>query len=136
MLRHLYRKSLSTLPACDPIHLLPPSLATSLLPSAIGSDRASSSSAMGGLQANSSGSRKPLDESPVYIVSAARTPLGAFGGSLAHLTATELGAIAIKGAVERAGVAPDQIEEVFMGNVCRCGRRRAVRREGCALGAS
>jgi acetyl-CoA C-acetyltransferase len=48
-----------------------------------------------------------------------RTPLGAFGGSLAHMSATDLGAVAIKAAVERAGISPDQVEEVFMGNVCR-----------------
>src|SRR5258706_5484048 len=54
---------------------------------------------------------------PIFIVSAARTPIGAFGGSLAQLRAPELGAIAIKGALARAKIAPDQVEEVFMGNV-------------------
>src|SRR6195952_5438014 len=53
----------------------------------------------------------------VYIVSATRTPIGSFGGSLAPLSATQLGAIVIKSAVERAGLKPDQIQEVFMGNV-------------------
>lgn len=53
----------------------------------------------------------------VYIVSVARTPIGAFNGSLATLSATQLGAIAIKGALEKAGVAPEMVEEVFMGNV-------------------
>jgi acetyl-CoA C-acetyltransferase len=54
---------------------------------------------------------------PVYIVSAARTPIGAFMGTLSTLTAPQLGATAIKGALARAKVAPDAIEEVFMGNV-------------------
>lgn len=53
----------------------------------------------------------------VYIVSATRTPVGSFGGSLASLSATQLGAVAIKSAVEKAGLKPEQIQEVFMGNV-------------------
>lgn len=53
----------------------------------------------------------------VYIVSVARTPIGSFSGSLASLSATKLGAIAIKGAVERAGIKPAEVQEVFMGNV-------------------
>ncbi|RFZ90918.1 acetyl-CoA C-acyltransferase [Mucilaginibacter conchicola] len=53
----------------------------------------------------------------VYIVSATRTPIGSFGGSLASLSATQLGAIAIKSAVEKAGLQPADIQEVYMGNV-------------------
>ncbi|HVV53896.1 MAG TPA: acetyl-CoA C-acyltransferase [Mucilaginibacter sp.] len=53
----------------------------------------------------------------VYIVSATRTPIGSFGGSLASLPATQLGAIVIKSAVEKAGLKPEQVQEVFMGNV-------------------
>ena len=53
----------------------------------------------------------------VVIVSATRTPIGAFGGSLSGLSATQLGAIAIKSAVERSGLRPDQIQEVYFGNV-------------------
>jgi acetyl-CoA C-acetyltransferase len=53
----------------------------------------------------------------VYIVSAVRTPIGSFGGSLSSVPATQLGAIAIKAAVERAGIKPEDINEVFMGNV-------------------
>jgi acetyl-CoA C-acetyltransferase len=53
----------------------------------------------------------------VYIVSAVRTPVGSFGGSLSALTASQLGATAIKAAVERAGIDPEQVQEVFMGNV-------------------
>ena len=53
----------------------------------------------------------------VVIVSAVRTPIGSFNGSLSSLSATQLGAAAIKGAVEHAGIQPDQVQEVFMGNV-------------------
>ncbi|MHB1177841.1 MAG: acetyl-CoA C-acyltransferase [Daejeonella sp.] len=53
----------------------------------------------------------------VYIISAVRTPIGSFGGSLASKSASQLGALAIKGAVERAGIDPAQVQEVFMGNV-------------------
>ncbi len=53
----------------------------------------------------------------VYIVSAARTPIGSFGGSLSSVPATQLGATAIKAAVERAGISPDAVNEVYMGNV-------------------
>ena len=53
----------------------------------------------------------------VYIASAVRTPIGSFGGVFAEVSATQLGAAAIKGALDKAGVSPDQIQEVFMGNV-------------------
>jgi acetyl-CoA C-acetyltransferase len=53
----------------------------------------------------------------VYIVSATRTPIGSFGGGLALLSATQLGALVIKSAVERAGLQPSDIQEVYMGNV-------------------
>ncbi len=53
----------------------------------------------------------------VFIVSAVRTPLGSFGGMLAETSATELGSIAIKAALERAGVSAAEIDEVIMGNV-------------------
>ncbi len=61
----------------------------------------------------------------VYIVSVARTPIGAFNGVLAPLSATQLGAIAIKGALEKAGVAPEMVNEVFMGNVISAGLGQA-----------
>lgn len=54
----------------------------------------------------------------VYILTAVRTPMGSFGGSLASFSATDLGTIAIKGALEKAGVSPSEVNEVFMGNVC------------------
>lgn len=53
----------------------------------------------------------------VYIVSVARTPIGSFSGSLASMSATKLGAAAIKAAVERAGIQAGEVNEVFMGNV-------------------
>jgi len=55
--------------------------------------------------------------SEVWIVGAARTPIGSFNGALAPLSAPRLGAVAIKKAMEMAGVAPDQIDELYMGNV-------------------
>lgn len=53
----------------------------------------------------------------VVIVSAVRTPLGSFGGALENFTGAELGAIVIKEAIKRAGILPEQVEEVIMGNV-------------------
>src|SRR5580704_9372772 len=53
----------------------------------------------------------------VYILGTARTPIGSFNGALAAIPATRLGSIALKAAIERSGVAPSDIEEVFMGNV-------------------
>ncbi|KTE91161.1 acetyl-CoA acetyltransferase [Desulfitobacterium hafniense] len=53
----------------------------------------------------------------VVIVSAVRTPLGSFGGTLENFTGAELGAIVIKEAIKRAGILPEQVEEVIMGNV-------------------
>ena len=57
----------------------------------------------------------------VVIASAARTALGSFGGSLKDVPAAELGAIVIKEAVKRAGINPEQVEEVVMGNVIQAG---------------
>lgn len=53
----------------------------------------------------------------VYIIAAVRTPIGSFGGSLSALSATQLGGLAIKEAVSRAGISADQVEEVYFGNV-------------------
>lgn len=66
---------------------------------------------------------------PVFIVSATRTPIGAYLGSLSPLKASELGAIAIKAALERAKVAADQVGEVFMGNVLSAGMGQAPARQ-------
>lgn len=70
----------------------------------------------------------------VYIVSAVRTPIGSFGGSLSSLTATKLGSIAITGALEKAGVKTEQVDEVFMGNVVSAGLGQAPARQA-AIGA-
>src|ERR1700716_2620233 len=68
------------------------------------------------------------------ILGAARTPIGAFLGGLAPLTAPKLGSIAIKCALERARIAPDQVDEVFMGNVIQAGVGQAPARQA-SLGA-
>ena len=57
----------------------------------------------------------------VYILSAVRTPIGKFGGSLASLTAADMGMVAAKAAIERAGVQPDQIDETIFGNARQAG---------------
>lgn len=57
----------------------------------------------------------------VVIVSAVRTPIGSFNGALKNISAPELGAMAIKEAINRAGLTPDQVEEVIMGNVLQAG---------------
>ncbi len=57
----------------------------------------------------------------VYILSAVRTPIGKFGGSLASLTAADMGVFAAKAAIERAGVRPDQVEETIFGNARQAG---------------
>ncbi|HKK80588.1 MAG TPA: acetyl-CoA C-acyltransferase, partial [Phaeodactylibacter sp.] len=58
-----------------------------------------------------------------------RTPLGSFGGVFANIPATQLGATAIKGALEKAGVSAGQVEEVFMGNVCSANLGQAPARQ-------
>ena len=72
--------------------------------------------------------------SDAFIVSTARTPIGSFGGALATLPAPALGAVAIRAAVARAGVAPEAVEHVFMGNVLSAGLGQAPARQA-ALGA-
>ncbi len=75
-----------------------------------------------------------MSEHEAVIVSAVRTPIGKFLGGLATLSATELGSIAIREAVRRAGVPGDAIEEVVMGNVISAGLGQAPARQA-ALGA-
>lgn len=70
----------------------------------------------------------------VYIVSAVRTPIGSFGGKLSGLTAVQLGSTAIKGALEKAGVTADQVDEVYYGNVISAGLGQAPSRQA-AIGA-
>jgi len=72
--------------------------------------------------------------SDVFILSAARTPIGKFLGGLSTVPATALGAVAIRAAVERAAVAPERIDEVFMGQVIQAGAGQAPARQA-ALGA-
>lgn len=70
----------------------------------------------------------------VYIVSAVRTPLGSFGGKLSGLSATELGSIAIKGALKKAGVDPSEVQGVIMGNVLSANLGQAPARQA-SIGA-
>ena len=65
----------------------------------------------------------------VYILSGARTPQGRFLGSLSSVKATELGAIAIKGACQKAQISPEKIDEVFMGQVIQAGAGQAPARQ-------
>ncbi|MGG9972296.1 thiolase family protein [Ferruginibacter sp. SUN002] len=65
----------------------------------------------------------------VYIISAVRTPIGSFGGSLKDFSATQLGAIAIKGAVEKAGIKPEEVQDVLMGAVLQAGLGQAPARQ-------
>ncbi|HTY98429.1 MAG TPA: acetyl-CoA C-acetyltransferase [Rhodocyclaceae bacterium] len=75
-----------------------------------------------------------MSSDPIVIVAAARTPLGGFQGDFNSLTAPQLGAVAIKAAVERAGIKPEQVEEVVFGNVLQAGVGQAPARQA-ALGA-
>ncbi|HEX5237063.1 MAG TPA: acetyl-CoA C-acyltransferase [Sphingomicrobium sp.] len=74
------------------------------------------------------------DSDPIVILSYARTPMGSFQGALSPLSATELGATAVKAAVERAGISGDQVDKVFMGNVLSAGLGQAPARQA-AIGA-
>jgi acetyl-CoA C-acetyltransferase len=71
---------------------------------------------------------------PIVILSYARTPMGSFQGALSPLSATELGATAVRAAVQRAGLSGEQIDKVFMGNVLSAGLGQAPARQA-ALGA-
>jgi len=65
----------------------------------------------------------------VYIVSAVRTPIGSWGGQLAGFSAVDLGTTAIKGAIEKAGIKPEDVNEVFMGNVVQANLGQAPARQ-------
>jgi acetyl-CoA C-acetyltransferase len=73
-------------------------------------------------------------ENEAVILSAARTPIGRFQGVLSSLPATQLGAIAVRAAVERAGIRPEDIEEIIMGNVVQAGVGQAPARQSGILG--
>lgn len=77
---------------------------------------------------------RKMSKKEVYIISAVRTPMGSFLGAFASIPATQLGSIAIKGAVEKATITVDSIDEVFMGNVLQAGVGQAPARQA-ALGA-
>ncbi len=70
----------------------------------------------------------------VVIVSASRTPIGSFSGTLSEIPATKLGSIAIKDAINKAGIKPESVDEVIMGNVLTAGEGQAPARQA-ALGA-
>ncbi|KAJ3323540.1 erg10, acetyl-CoA C-acetyltransferase [Blyttiomyces sp. JEL0837] len=79
-----------------------------------------------------------VSKNEVVVVSAVRTPVGSFQKSLAKLTAPELGAVAIRGAIDRANLKPEDIQEVFMGNVVSAGvgqapARQAAIKAGCPV---
>ena len=65
----------------------------------------------------------------VYILSAVRTPIGSFGGTLKNFSATQLGAFAIKGAIEKSGINSDQVNEVIMGSVIQANLGQAPARQ-------
>src|SRR5271154_6954864 len=75
-----------------------------------------------------------MSADPVVIASYARTPIGAFQGVLSALKSTELGAAAVKAAVERSGVDPSRVERIYMGCVLAAGLGQAPARQA-ALGA-
>jgi acetyl-CoA C-acetyltransferase len=70
-----------------------------------------------------------MNKKEVYIMSAVRTPMGSFGGNLKDLSATKLGAIAIKAALEKAGVQPGQVQDVLMGCVLQANLGQAPARQ-------
>src|ERR1700709_93052 len=65
----------------------------------------------------------------VYVIAAVRTPIGSFGGSLKALSATQLGAVAIKGALSKAGVKPQLVQDVLMGCVLQANLGQAPARQ-------
>jgi acetyl-CoA C-acetyltransferase len=70
-----------------------------------------------------------MDKKEVYILSAVRTPIGSFGGSLRDIAAPQLGAIAIKGAIKKAGIQPKDVQEVYMGCVLQANLGQAPARQ-------
>ncbi|OQP68509.1 acetyl-CoA C-acyltransferase [Niastella populi] len=70
-----------------------------------------------------------MNKKEVYIISAVRTPMGSFGGGLKDFTATKLGAIAIKAALEKAGLQPNQVQDVLMGCVIQANLGQAPARQ-------
>ena len=75
-----------------------------------------------------------MNNDPIVILSYARTPMGGFGGDLSPLSATELGSVSINACINRAGISPDQVSEVYMGCVLPAGVGQAPARQA-SLGA-
>src|SRR5438045_312599 len=65
----------------------------------------------------------------VFIASAVRTPIGKFGGSLAHLSAADLGVLAVQEALQRSGIAPEDVNETIMGHARQAGNGPNVARQ-------
>lgn len=76
-----------------------------------------------------------MTKKEVYIVSAVRTPIGSFGGILKDISAPKLGGIAIKSAVEKSGIKPEDVEEVYMGCVLQANLGQAPARQAAILAA-
>jgi acetyl-CoA C-acetyltransferase len=74
-----------------------------------------------------------MNRREVYIISAVRTPIGSFGGSLKELSATKLGAIAINGAIAKAGIKPELVDELLMGCVIQANLGQAPARQACKI---
>ena len=75
-----------------------------------------------------------MTDSEIVIVGSVRTPIGRFEGALSSISAPQLGAIAMRAAIERAGLAPKSVDEVIMGQVITAGVGQAPARQA-ALGA-
>ena len=70
-----------------------------------------------------------MTDDPIVIVGMARTPMGGFQGDLQNVTASELGAVAIRAALARAGLAGSDVDEVIMGNILSAGQGQAPARQ-------
>ena len=78
--------------------------------------------------------RYSFGSSPVYIVAAKRTAIGSFMGKISHMTAPEIGGVAIKGALDSIKLNPKEIDEVVLGNVLSSGIGQAPARQASLLG--
>ena len=74
-----------------------------------------------------------MNKKEVYIVSAVRTPIGSFGGSLKDFSAPQLGALAIKAAITKAGISPGEVNELLMGCVLQANTGQAPARQASKL---
>ena len=75
-----------------------------------------------------------MSDDPIVIVGGARTPMGSLQGAFQKVSSPELGAIAIKGALARAGLSPDSVEEVIMGCVLSAGCGQVPARQASQIG--